>query len=201
MLSGMRIKEEVAKGNIIFDPYDAKQVNPNSYNVKLHNKLLVYKNKDNWLKSFIFRLKEKLGFSTVLLDMKEDNLTECITIPDNGLWLHPGVLYLGRTVERTETYGYVPCFDGRSSIGRLGISVHETAGFGDEGFRGFWTLEMSVIHPTKIYPYVEIGQIYFEPIERASNESEVANNISYHGKYQDNDVIQSSKMWMEFKEK
>lgn len=185
MLSGLRIKEEIAKGNILFDPYNPDQVNSNSYNVKLHNELLVY----------------DLPWDGAWLDMKQDNPTRSIKIPECGIMLKPGILYLGRTVEYTETYDFVPCFDGRSSGGRLGISVHETAGFGDDGFCGYWTLEISVVHPTIIYPFVQIGQIYFYPIERATNETLDPNKrITYNGKYQNNKDIQSSMMWKELAE-
>lgn len=177
MLSGKRILEEMAKGNIIFDPFDKKQLNPNSYNVRLNDELLIY--------------------TVNTLDMAKENPYEIIKIPEKGLVLEPGLLYLGQTIEYTETYGYVPKFDGRSSIGRLGISVHETAGFGDNGFCGYWTLEISCIQPVRIYPNVTIGQIYFDPIELADNETE-ENEITYHGKYQDNHGVQPSMMWKEF---
>lgn len=177
MLSGKRILEEMSKGNIIFKPFDRKQLNPNSYNVRLNDELLIY--------------------TENTLDMAVENPYEIIKIPEKGLVLEPGLLYLGQTIEYTETYGYVPKFDGRSSIGRLGISVHETAGFGDNGFCGYWTLEISCIQPVRIYPNVTIGQVYFDPIERASNETE-ENEITYHGKYQDNRGVQPSMLWKEF---
>ena len=79
--------------------------------------------------------------------------------------MEPGKLYLGRTLEYTKTKKYVPMLEGRSSIGRLGMFVHITAGFGDIGFEGFWTLEIFVVQPLKIYPNVEICQIYFHSID------------------------------------
>ena len=72
--------------------------------------------------------------------MRRENTSFSITIPEDGLLLEPQKLYLGRTIEYTATEGYVPMLEGRSSIGRLGLFVHVTAGFGDIGFKGFWTL-------------------------------------------------------------
>lgn len=177
MLSGNKILEEIAKGNIIFEPFSKEQVNPNSYNVRLAPQLLIY--------------------TCNTLDMAKENPYEIIEIPETGLVLEPGTLYLGATQEYTETYGFVPKFDGRSSVARLGISVHETAGFGDNGFCGFWTLEISCIQPVRIYPNVIIGQVYFDPIDYADDEDE-RSEITYHGKYQYNKGIQPSMLWKEF---
>ena len=180
MLSAQRIKEEMAKGNIVFEPFNEDQLNPNSYNIRLADEILIY---------------DPAYFP---LDPKRDNPTIALKIPEKGRVLQPGVLYLGRTTEYTETYDLFPGIDGRSSVGRLGISVHITAGYGDDGFRGFWTLEITVVHPIIVYPGMEIGQVYFQPIERATNE--VYNRSKgYNGKYQDNNCVQRSMMWKDFK--
>ena len=144
ILSGKEIKSRIGD-EIFIDPYDEKRINPNSYNLALHNELLVYKGS--------------------ILDMKRINRVEKIIIPLSGLVLEPNRLYLGRTVEHTETKNLVPMLEGRSSIGRLGLFVHVTAGFGDVGFRGFWTLEIFCVQPIKIYPNVEICQVYYHTIE------------------------------------
>ena len=102
-----------------------------------------------------------LVYEDDVLDMKKDNPTRKIIIPEEGLVLQPNQLYLGRTVERTSTETLVPMLEGRSSIGRLGMAIHVTAGFGDVGFNGFWTLEIKCIKPIRIYPFVEVGQVYF----------------------------------------
>ena len=91
-------------------------------------------------------------YEEVVLDMAKANRVRRIAIPSEGLVLSPNQLYLGRTVERTETHNLVPQIEGRSSIGRLGLFVHVTAGFGDVGFCGFWTLEMFAVQPIRIYP-------------------------------------------------
>ena len=112
-------------------------------------------------------------------------------IPEEGLVLRPSQLYLARTVERTETHRYVPMIEGRSSIGRLGLFVHVTAGFGDVGFCGFWTLEMFAVQPVRIYAGVEICQIFYH---------QVAGDITEYksDKYQHNQDIQPSLLFKEF---
>lgn len=85
-----------------------------------------------------------------------------IIIPEGGLILSPYVGYLGSTVEYTETRNLFPYIDGKSSVGRNFILNHHTAGRGDDGFCGEWTLEISVMYPTVVYPYMRIGQIYYE---------------------------------------
>ncbi len=170
MLSGREIAARIGK-DIIIEPFDTKYVNPNSYNLRLHDELLVY--------------------TEMPLDMKKPNPAEIIKIPEEGLLLTPGRLYLGRTIEYTETHGLIPMLEGRSSVGRLGMFVHVTAGFGDVGFCGYWTLEIHCIHPIKIYPGVEICQIYYNEVTGEFD--------TYHsGKYQHNSGIQPSMMYKDF---
>lgn len=88
-----------------------------------------------------------------------------IKIPEGGLILSPDVGYLGSTVEYTETRNLFPYIDGKSSVGRNFILNHHTAGRGDDGFCGEWTLEIRVLYPTVVYPYMRIGQIYYEEFE------------------------------------
>jgi dCTP deaminase len=170
ILSGKEIKARLGK-DIIIDPFDESQLNPNSYNMKLHNELMVYKNH--------------------ALDMRKKNEAELITIPEEGLELQPNRLYLGRTLEYTETDNLVPMLEGRSSIGRLGLFVHVTAGFGDVGFCGYWTLEIFCIHPIRIYPGVEVCQIYYHTIEGEYERYK-------SGKYQNNKGIQPSMLYKDF---
>ena len=171
ILSGIEIDKRLNK-EIFIEPYDKKQLNPNSYNLKLHNELLVYEKNT--------------------LDMKTPNSTSRIIIPPDGLLLETGRLYLGRTVEYTKTENLVPMLEGRSSVGRLGLFIHVTAGFGDVGFSGFWTLEIFCIQPVKIYPDVEICQIYFHTLEGDYEKYS-------SGKYQNNSGIQPSMLYKDFK--
>lgn len=155
---------------IIIEPFDESLLNPNSYNLRLHDELLVYEE--------------------VVLDMRKPNRVRRIKIPPEGLVLTPNQLYLGRTLERTETHGFVPMIEGRSSVGRLGLFVHVTAGFGDVGFRGYWTLEMFAIHPVRIYPFVPVCQIYYHTVIGEIEEYR-------SDKYQDNVDIQPSLLYKE----
>ncbi len=130
-------------------------------------------------------------YDDVVLDMKRKGQTYRIGIPENGLVLQPNKLYLGRTVEYTRTQRHVPMLEGRSSIGRLGLFIHVTAGFGDVGFEGYWTLEMFCVQPVKIYAGIEICQIYYHTIE--GEYQKYASD-----KYQNNDGIQPSLLYKEF---
>ena len=157
--------------DIFIEPFDPRRLNPNSYNLTLHNELLVYENR--------------------LLDMKMENPVEQLTIPEEGLVLQPDRLYLGRTQEFTRTENFVPMLEGRSSVGRLGLFIHVTAGFGDVGFAGYWTLEIFCVQPIRIYPGVEICQIYYHDI-RGDYEPYRS------GKYQNNTGIQPSLLYKDF---
>ena len=170
ILSGREIERNIGK-DIIIEPFDPKKINPNSYNLTLHNELMVYEND--------------------VLDMKKPNQTRTIVIPEEGLKLEPGRLYLGRTKEYTSTKKYVPMLEGRSSTGRLGLCIHVTAGFGDIGFSGYWTLEIHCIHPLIIYPDIEICQIYYHSIKGDYD-------LYSSGKYQNNTGIQPSLMYKDF---
>ncbi|WP_109832635.1 dCTP deaminase [Reichenbachiella versicolor] len=173
ILSGLEIKERMGK-DIRIEPYNPNQLNPNSYNLRLHDELAVYDNH--------------------VLDMKVENKVTKLTIPESGLQLEPGKLYLGRTLEHTKTDNLVPMLEGRSSIGRLGMFVHVTAGFGDVGFNGFWTLEIFVVQPLIIYPSVEICQIYYHHLDGDYTQYE-------SGKYQNNEGIQPSMLYKDFTKK
>jgi dCTP deaminase len=170
ILSGREIKNKMGK-EIVIEPFSENQLNPNSYNLKLHNEFLVYDEE--------------------VLDMKKQNKVKSIVIPEEGLVLEPGKLYLGRTVEYTETDKYVPMLEGRSSVGRLGLFIHVTAGFGDVGFKGFWTLEIFCVQPIKIYPGVEICQIYYHSVEGEYDQY-------CSGKYQKNEGVQPSLLYRDF---
>lgn len=174
ILSGLEIAKNVKQGNIYIDDFTQDRVNPNSYNLRLHNQLVVY--------------------TDHVLDMKKQLNTETIIIPADGLVLSPGKLYLGRTYERTFTDKFVPMLEGRSSVGRLGLYIHVTAGFGDIGFNGYWTLEIQCVQPVKIYPMVEICQIYYHTIQGDYQEYN-------SGKYQNNEGIQPSLFYKDFENK
>lgn len=169
ILSGEAILEQLGK-NVILEPFDRQLLNPNSYNLRLHDELLTYEE--------------------VVLDMKRPSRVRRLTIPPEGLVLTPNQLYLGRTLERTETHNLVPMIEGRSSIGRLGLFVHVTAGFGDVGFCGYWTLEMFAVQPVRIYPGIPICQIFYHQVSGQIHEY-------CSDKYQNNWDIQPSLLYRE----
>ncbi|HTH14262.1 MAG TPA: dCTP deaminase [Spirochaetia bacterium] len=173
ILSGLEIERRLGS-DIVIEPYDRKLLNPNSYNLRLGDELLVYKNP--------------------VLDMAKPNDFERLSIPKEGMLLETGKLYLGRTLEYTATENLVPMLEGRSSVGRLGLFIHVTAGFGDVGFRGFWTLEILCVQPVRIYPGVEICQIFYHTLE-----GKYENYKS--GKYQNNQGIQPSLLYKDFERK
>ena len=173
ILTGDEIKAQLDK-NIVIEPFDEKQLNPNSYNLRLHDELIVYEE--------------------IVLDVRRPNRYRRHIIPPEGLVLQPGQLYLGRTVERTETHNLVPMLEGRSSVGRLGLFVHVTAGFGDVGFCGYWTLELFAIHPIRIYPGLPICQIFYHTVEGTIRE------YRSDSKYQNNQDIQPSLLFKELQQ-
>jgi len=169
ILSGHEIHNRL-DGDIVIDPFEERNLNPNSYNLTLHDELMTYEE--------------------VVLDMRAANRVRRLVIPPEGLVLSPNQLYLGRTAERTETHNLVPMIEGRSSIGRLGLFVHVTAGFGDVGFCGYWTLEMFAVQPVRIYAGVPICQIFYHEITGAFTEYA-------SDKYQHNSDIQPSLLFKE----
>ena len=145
ILSDSRILEEIDKGTIVIEPYDRQNLGSNSYDVHLGKYLARYKD--------------------AVLDAKKHNEIVHFEIPDEGFEIQPGQLYLGVTLEYTETHAHVPFLEGKSSTGRLGIDIHATAGKGDVGFCNAWTLEISCVKPVRVYAGMPIGQLIYFPVE------------------------------------
>lgn len=163
ILTGPEIINQVEAGAITIDPFVPDHCGPNSVDLRLHEDMLVYKvaRAPFMRQGYVFGSENPR--SPQYLDMRGENPTaEKLVIPESGLVLLPGVLYLARTVERVGSEEFVPIVEGRSSVGRLGVQVHVTAGFCDLGFEGTITLEITVVHPVKIYPGERICQVYFE---------------------------------------
>ncbi|MCI0706444.1 MAG: dCTP deaminase [Ignavibacteriae bacterium] len=176
ILSDKRILEEMKRGSIVVKPYNRKYLGSNSYDVHLGKWLAMYDEE--------------------ILDSRKHNKVHYFQIPKEGLILVPSKLYLGVTNEYTETHRHVPFLEGKSSIGRLGIDIHATAGKGDVGFCNTWTLEISVRQPVKIYAGMPIGQlIYFE----ISGDVEVLYSKKKGAKYnkRGNKPVESM-MWKNF---
>lgn len=173
ILSDIRILEEMEKGNIKVEPFSREQLGSNSYDVHLGSTLALYKDE--------------------ILDAKKHNEIELFEIPEEGFVLQPDTLYLGVTQEYTETHVHVPFLEGKSSTGRLGIDIHATAGKGDVGFCGNWTLEISCKKKVRIYKFMPIGQLIYFPVE---GEIAVKYNQKKNAKYsgQPNKPVESM-MW------
>ncbi|MEZ5047204.1 MAG: dCTP deaminase [Chitinophagaceae bacterium] len=162
ILSDTRILEEMQKGTIKITPYDRNSLGSNSYDVHLGKHLATYLDAE--------------------LDAKKHNQIKHFDIPEEGFVLQPGSFYLGVTDEYTETHEHIPFLEGKSSTGRLGIDIHATAGKGDVGFCGHWTLEISVKVPVRIYAGMPIGQLIYFPCE---GEIEIKYNKKKNAKYSD----------------
>ncbi len=145
ILSDKKILEGIAKKEIVIEPYNREFLGTNSYDVHLGKYLAVY--------------------TDHVLDAKKHNKIKEIEIGEEGFVLQPGTLYLGVTEEYTETHNSVPFLEGKSSIGRLGIDIHATAGKGDVGFCNTWTLEISCVQPVRIYAGMPIGQLIYFAVE------------------------------------
>lgn len=156
ILSDLKILEAIDSGDIVIDPFKRECLGTNSYDVHLGATLAVYVNRE--------------------LDAKKHNLIREIEIGENGYLLEPGTLYLGVTEEYTETHKAVPFLEGKSSVGRLGIDIHATAGKGDVGFCNTWTLEISCVQPVRVYAGMPIGQLIYFAVE-----GEIANLYNHKG--------------------
>lgn len=156
ILTGQEIIKQVKKGKIKITPFSPEQINPNSYNFKLGNTIKCYKN------------------ST--LDTKVKQSVIEIKIPEDGLILTPGKIFLGHTVETIGSDYFVPIIKGRSSTARIGLFVHITSDIIDIGSHNQWTLQLYAVQPVKVYPNMLIGQATFWSV--------VGDIVLYSGKYQ-----------------
>ncbi len=145
VLTDQQILKEIESGSILIEPFRKKCLGTNSYDVHLGRHLATYKDR--------------------VLDAKKHNQVEFFEIPADGFVIEPGTLYLGVTEEYTETHKHVPFLEGKSSVGRLGIDIHATAGKGDVGFCNTWTLEISCVQPVRIYYGMPVGQLIYFAIE------------------------------------
>lgn len=145
ILSDAEILAAMDRGEIVVEPFDRDRLGTNSYDVHLSKHLATYRNR--------------------VLDAKEHNKIDHFEIPAEGFVLEPQINYLGSTIEYTETHATVPFLEGKSSVGRLGIDIHATAGKGDVGFCNYWTLEISVKQPVRVYEGMPIGQLIYFRVE------------------------------------
>ncbi len=150
ILSDRSLREQIAAGRIVIDPLDETLIQPSSIDVRISNLFRVFRN-----------------HTAGVIDVKEDltALTELVEIPaDEAFMLHPGEFVLGSTLERIAVPDdLVARIEGKSSLGRLGLLIHSTAGFIDAGFDGHITLELANVAslPITLYPGMKIGQVSF----------------------------------------
>ncbi len=162
--------------------FDAARCGPNSYDVTLSPELRQYAPNDR-------RWSRTLNHVVDCLNPRLPLETYPLPIPEDGLLIEPGQFYLGAINEHIECHGLVPYIDGRSTIGRLSISVHETAGRGDDGYRGRLTLEITCALPVIVYPHMPIGQLTFHMIQ--------GERQPYAGRYLDDDGPQGARPFAE----
>lgn len=200
ILTGAKIRSEVEAGNISISNFNENQLNPNSYNLRIGDKIATiaptryehyYGAPDPNPDGSVNMVAIKRMRPVWELDIKKPIELEVKNIPEEGIVLQPHQLYLIATEEIICCGNYVPIITGRSSMGRMGIEVHREAGFGDIGYNGCFTLQMDVALPTRIYPHAEMAQVYFitpsGPIEQR-----------YAGKYQGSTEIAGSKSHLDF---
>src|SRR4028119_468582 len=173
ILSDTRILEEIEKQTIKVVPYSRECLGSNSYDVHLGKWLATYREH--------------------ILDAKKHNEIEAFEIPEDGFVLYPHIFYLGVTMEYTESHAHVPFLEGKSSVGRLGIDIHATAGKGDIGFCNTWTLEISVSMPVRVYHLMPVGQLIYFAVQ---GDVETFYNRKANAKYNERTVKPvESMMW------
>jgi dCTP deaminase len=170
ILTGNEILRSTENKKIIIDPFNISQLNPNSYNFTLGNRLVIYNN--------------------YILDTKKNNESREIIIPENGITLAVGTIYLGHTLEVIGSNYFVPIIRGRSSIGRLGLFINITADLIDIGSINQLTLQLNAVQPVTIYPGMQIGQVTFwQPLGEIKK---------YEGRYKESAGPVASKMYLDF---
>ncbi|MEO0007983.1 MAG: hypothetical protein RJA20_2179 [Bacteroidota bacterium] len=176
ILSDKKILEAIEERQIVIEPFRRKSLGTNSYDVHLGRWLALYED--------------------TVLDARKHNKVRYLEIPEEGFVLQPATLYLGVTEEYTETHNSVPFLEGKSSVGRLGIDIHATAGKGDVGFCNYWTLEISCVQPVRVYAGMPIGQlIYFAVEGLIENYYNRKPNAKYNER---SDKPVESMMWKNF---
>lgn len=193
ILTGDEILKRVEAGDILIEPFDEKQLGPNSYDVRIGPQMAIYElPEDDDITRVITYAGEdgqptQKALKPYLDPTDDDHPLIGFTLPPNGQVLHPGQLYLGHTNEKLGSDLFIPMIEGRSSFARLGMGIHKTAGFGDLGYKGQWTLEIDVILPIRIFPVMRVAQVYFtRPMGKITSY--------YRGKYQNAEGVVASRI-------
>lgn len=179
------ILKAIKSGAIKIDPFKRDALGTNSYDVHLSPKVQTYVER-----------YDSTGHELLPLDVKAPNPVDNWVICDQGVVLVPGTLYLCSTIEYTEAHEHIPYLEGKSSLGRLGMAIHITAGKGDVGFCNYWTMEVTVIRPLRVFAGMPVGQLTWH---EASSEPLVPYNRKSSAKYIDRkEGPQASEMWKNF---
>ena len=187
ILSDRSIKESIASGRIVITPYDEGLVQPASIDIRLDGRFLVFRN-----------------YKHSCIDPKalQEDLTEMVTVAEGDPFIvHPGEFILGNTVERVKLGNdLVARLEGKSSLGRLGLIVHATAGYVDPGFDGNITLELSNVAnlPIRLYPGMKVGQISFFAMTTPADRPYGSPGLG--SKYKGQTAPTASKMHLNFSE-
>ncbi|MFW3165007.1 dCTP deaminase [Pseudomonas syringae pv. syringae] len=170
ILTGDEITNRVVAGDIVISPFSRKNVNPNSYNFRLHNHMKVYEDG--------------------IIDVKSEQPTRDIYIGPEGFILEPMRLYLASSIETMGSTRFVPTYAARSSIARLGMFINLSAPLGDIGFIGRWTIQLLAVNSIRVYAGMDIGQMMFWHVQ---GEIEL-----YNGKYQGANEAKASRLFMDY---
>lgn len=177
ILADSEILKYMAAGSIVIEPFDRAALGSNSYDVHLGKAVAVYE--------------------ASTLDARAQNTVRRLEIPAEGLVFEPNELYLGVTLEYTETHEHVPFLEGKSSAGRLGVDIHATAGKGDLGFCNHWTLEISVKKPVRLYAGMPIGQLIYFAVQGKVSVPYGKKRTAKYAERSDQPV--ESMMWKNFR--
>lgn len=186
VLSDRTIKEEIAKGRIIIEPLDLSCIQPASVDIRLDKKLLVFR---TWRQPFYIDVKQSLENLTEVVEMDEDN----------AFFLHPGEFVLASTLETISLPDdIVARLEGKSSLGRIGLLIHSTAGYVDPGWQGHLTLELSNVAklPVTLYYKMKIGQISF--LRLTSSVDKIYGSTGLGSRYQGQVEPTASRYYQDF---
>lgn len=205
ILTGNEIKNQIENRHIEITPYDDERVQPNSYDISLGDKVSYYTLTDYHIQvgqhneATCFEKYGMLALNSIedkdcgfirtipVLDSKQENTMLEDTIGDSGFVFLPNILYLVESAEEFWSDKFVSEVSGTSSLARLGITVHKTAGYSNLGHRFKWVLEVEVTHAVKVYKGMKIGQVYFHTTHGDTS-------MQYNGLYKDKQLLDNTEI-------
>lgn len=173
------ILDAIKAGDIVIEPLNLDDIGTNSVDLHLSKYLMTIDNDGE------------------PLDVAKPANVRLFDISVEGYVLYPGILYLASTLERTHTKKHLPTLHGKSSVARLGISIHD-AGFGDIGFKGHWTLEITVTQPVRVYAGMPIGQLCYQEVKTLPDTDYMERKASSYTTAWEDPKPQPSKLYKKF---